>query len=131
MTGKDVILVLSQGGTVLASTKIKSQSIKAQCGVIEKASANQQDWVEVIAGRKSWSLTVRYLVLTGAQVMDVLRVGQMFDVTMQENAEDTANKVTGRALLNGVDGEYSVGNLAHGVFTFTGSGALAQQAPQD
>lgn len=131
MTGKDVILVLSQGGTVLASTKIKSQSIKAQCGVIEKASANQQNWVEVIAGRKSWSLTVRYLVLTGAQVMDVLRVGQMFDVTMQENAEDTANKVTGRALLNGVDGEYAVGNLAQGVFTFTGSGALAQQAPQD
>ena len=84
MTGKDVILTLSQNGVALANTKIKSQSIKSQCGVIEKASSTQQDWVEVVAGRKSWSLTVRYLVLSGSQVKDVLKVGQTFSITMQE-----------------------------------------------
>lgn len=123
MTGKDVILTLSQGGTALANTKIKSQSIKAQCGVIEKASSTQQDWVEVVAGRKSWSITVRYLVLAGSQVKDVLKVGQMFDVTMNEYGSAT-NKVTGKALLSAIDAEYAVGNLAQGTFTFTGSGAL-------
>ena len=123
MTGKDVILTLSQNGVALANTKIKSQSIKSQCGVIEKASSTQQDWVEVIAGRKSWTLTVRYLVLSGSQVKDVLKVGQTFSITMQEYGSST-NKVTGTALLSGVDAEYPTGNLAQGTFTFTGSGAL-------
>lgn len=123
MTGKDVILTLSQGGVALANTRIKSQSIKSQCGVIEKASSTQQDWVEVVAGRNSWSLTVRYLVLSGSQVKDVLKVGQMFDVTMNEYGS-TTNKVTGTALLSAVDAEYPTGNLAQGTFTFTGSGAL-------
>lgn len=123
MTGKDVILTLSQGGVALANTRIKSQSIKAQCATIEKASSTQQDWVEVIAGRKSWSLTVRYLVLSGSQVKDVLNVGQMFTITMNEYGSAT-NKVTGTALLSAVDAEYPTGNLAQGTFTFTGSGAL-------
>lgn len=116
-------MTLSQGGVALANTKIKSQSIKAQCATIEKASSTQQDWVEVIAGRKSWSITVRYLVLAGSQVKDVLKVGQMFDITMNESGS-TTNKVTGTALLSAIDAEYAVGNLAQGTFTFTGSGAL-------
>ena len=123
MTGKDVILTLSQGGVALANTKIKSQSIKSQCGVIEKASSTQQNWVEVVAGRNSWSLTVRYLVLSGSQVKDVLKVGQMFDITMNEYGS-TTNAVTGTALLSAVDAEYPTGNLAQGTFTLTGSGAL-------
>ena len=123
MTGKDVILTLSQNGVALANTKIKSQSIKSQCGVIEKASSTQQDWVEVVAGRKSWTLTVRYLVLSGSQVKDVLKVGQTFSITMQEYGSST-NIVTGTALLSGVDAEYPTGNLAQGTFTLTGSGAL-------
>lgn len=123
MTGKDVILTLSQGGVALANTRIKSQSIKSQCGVIEKASSTQQSWVEVVAGRNSWSLTVRYLVLSGSQVKDVLKVGQMFAITMNEYGSAT-NKVTGTALLSAVDAEYPTGNLAQGTFTFTGSGAL-------
>ena len=124
MTGKDVIMTLSHNGVVLANTKIKSQSIKAQCATIEKASSTQQDWVEVIAGRKSWSITVRYLVLAGSQVKDVLKVGQMFEVTMNEYGS-TTNKVSGTAILSAVDAEYPTGNLAQGTFTFTGSGALS------
>ena len=116
-------MTLSQGGTALANTKIKSQSIKAQCAVLEKASSSQQDWVEVIAGRKSWTLTVRYLVLSGSQVKDVLKVGQTFSVTMNESGS-TTNKVSGTAILSAVDAEYPTGNLAQGTFTFTGSGAL-------
>lgn len=123
MTGKDIILTLSQNGTALANTKIKSQSVRSQCATIEKASATQQDWTEVVAGRKSWTLTVRYLVLSGSQVRDVLKAGQMFDITMQEKGS-TVNKVTGRALLSSVEGEYTVGNLSQGTFTFTGNGAL-------
>ena len=62
-------------------------------------------------------------MLSGSQVKDVLKVGRMFDITMNEYGSAT-NKVTGTALLSAVDAEYPTGNLAQGTFTLTGSGAL-------
>lgn len=122
MTGKDIIVVLSQDGTALASTAIRSQSIQTQAEVIEKASATQQDWRERIAGRKEWSMTVKYLVLAAGKISDLLLVGNIFDVTMKD--ADNTTSVTGQAILSSVSQEAAVGNIAYGSFTFVGSGPL-------
>jgi predicted secreted protein len=122
MTGKDIIVILSQNGTALASTAIKSQDIQTQCKSIEKSSAVQQDWEEVVAGRKSWTLNVKYLVLTATKVTDLLYAGQMFDVTMKVG--DTAY-LTGKALMTAVSGVSAVGTLANGSFSLRGNGPLA------
>ena len=37
MTGKDIIVILSQNGTPMASTRIKSDDIQTQANAIEKA----------------------------------------------------------------------------------------------
>ena len=123
MTGKDIILVLSQGGTALASTAIKSQDIQTEADVIEKASSSQQSWREYIAGRKGWSVTLSYLVLTSDKILDLLKVGQTFSVTMKK-VDDNTNKVTGNAILKAVKQTASVGNLALGSWQLQGTGAL-------
>lgn len=123
MTGKDIILVLSQGGTALASTAIKSQDIQTEADVIEKASSSQQSWREYIAGRKGWSVTLSYLVLTSDKILDLLKVGQTFSVTMKK-VDDNTNKVTGNAILKAVKQTASVGNLAQGSWQLQGTGAL-------
>jgi predicted secreted protein len=123
MTGKDIILVLSQGGTALASTAIKSQDIQTEADVLEKASSSQQSWREYIAGRKGWSVTLSYLVLTSEKILDLLKVGQTFSVTMKK-ADDNTNKVTGNAILKSVKQTASVGNLAQGSWQLQGTGAL-------
>ena len=123
MTGKDIILVLSQGGTALASTAIKSQDIQTEADVIEKASSSQQSWREYIAGRKGWSVTLSYLVLTSDKILDLLKVGQTFSVTMMRTGDNT-NKVTGNAILKAVKQTASVGNLAQGSWQLQGTGAL-------
>lgn len=123
MTGKDIILVLSQGGTALASTAIKSQDIQTEADVIEKASSSQQSWREYIAGRKGWSVTLSYLVLTSEKILDLLKVGQTFSVTMMRTGDNT-NKVTGNAILKAVKQTASVGNLAQGSWQLQGTGAL-------
>ena len=123
MTGKDIILVLSQGGTALASTAIKSQDIQTEADVIEKASSSQQSWREYIAGRKGWSVTLSYLVLTSEKILDLLKVGQTFSVTMKK-VDDNTNKVTGNAILKAVKQTASVGNLAQGSWQLQGTGAL-------
>ena len=122
MTGKDIIVILSQGGTALASTSIRSQDIQTSCATIEKASSTQQDWEEHIAGRKSWNLTVNYLVLASAQVNDLLYVGQTFDIRM-DIGETTY--LVGKAIMNQVKQTATIGNLAQGSFSLKGSGPLA------
>lgn len=122
MTGKDIIVILSQGGTALASTSIRSQDIQTSCATIEKASSTQQDWEEHIAGRKSWNLTVNYLVLSSAKVNDLLYVGQTFDVRM--NIGETTYLV-GTAIMNQVKQTATIGNLTQGSFSLKGSGPLA------
>lgn len=121
MTGKDIIVILSQNGTALASTAIKSHDIQTQCKSIEKSSAVQQDWEEVVAGRKSWTLNVKYLVLTATKVTDLLYAGQMFDVTMKAGG---TTYLTGKALMTSVSGVSAVGTLANGSFLLRGNGPL-------
>jgi predicted secreted protein len=124
MTGKDIILTLTDSSSqVLASTAVKSQDIKTHCDAIEKSSETQQTWREFTAGRKDWSLTVTYLLLTAAKVKDLLMVGQTFGVVVQK-INDNTNKVTGTAILTDVQQTSTVGNLATGSFTFQGSGPL-------
>lgn len=124
MTGKDIIVILSQNGTPMASTRIKSDDIQTQVNAIEKASATQQDWEEVISGRKRWSFNCNYLVLAATQLTDVLKVGQFFDITLQHISENENVTLTGQALLTDCKQTHTVNSLCQGSFTFRGNGPL-------
>lgn len=125
MTGKEYTVILSQGGTALAATRIRSNDIQTQAATIEKASASQQDWSEYIGGRKQWSFSVGYLVLSSAQVSDLLRVGQTFDVTFTATeSASVSHSLTGRAILEQVKQTANIFNLAQGSFSFRGTGPL-------
>ena len=92
--GNNIIVYMN--GQAIAGTK--SDEIQVESDTIEIASATDQDWVHQIAGRKSWSLNVGWLVL--------------------------ANGVTGAAILKTVKITATRGNLAQGSFAFTGNGPL-------
>ena len=117
-------MILSQGGTALASTCVKSQDIQTDCPTIEKASSTQQDWVERIAGRKSWSISINYLVMRAAQVRDLLYTGQTFTVTVRDRNNTSGGSISGTAIMTYVHGLASFGNLATGSMKLEGSGAL-------
>lgn len=124
MRGQDILVILSQGGTALASTCVKSQDIQTDCPTIEKASSTQQDWVERIAGRKSWSISINYLVMQAAQVRDLLYTGQTFTVTVRDRDNTSGGSISGTAIMTNVHGLASFGNLATGSMKLEGSGAL-------
>lgn len=124
MRGQDILVILSQGGTALASTYVKSQDIQTDCPTIEKASSTQQDWVERIAGRKSWSISINYLVMQAAQVRDLLYTGQTFTVTVRDRNNTSGGSISGTAIMTNVHGLASFGNLATGSMKLEGSGAL-------
>ena len=122
MNGKDIIIILSQGTTVLASTAVKSHDINTTADTIEKASATQQSWREYLAGRKAWSVSMSYLVTTGAKIVWELKVGETFDVTISDS--NSNYRLTGTAILETAKQTYTVGNLANGSFVLKGSGPL-------
>lgn len=124
MRGQDILVILSQGGTALASTCVKSQDIQTDCPTIEKASSTQQDWVERIAGRKSWAISINYLVMRAAQVRDLLYIGQTFTVTVRDRNNTSGGSISGTAIMTNVHGLASFGNLATGSMKLEGSGAL-------
>lgn len=124
MTGKDVNVIFSQNGTAIASTRIKSSQIQSTAETMEKASATQQTWTERIAGRASWSMKTDYLVLAPEQMQDLLRVRQLFDVTITAAEGQSSTVITGRAILKEVTINATVRSLAKGSFAFDGTGPL-------
>lgn len=122
MTGKDIKLILTLNGTAIASTRIRSDEIDTSADTIEKASSEQQEWKEFIAGRKEWSLQVGYLVLASSQVSQLLYTGQTFGVTFKQGS---TTLLTGTAIMTQVKQNYIIGALCKGSFSLRGTGALS------
>lgn len=123
MNGKDLIIILSQNNTPLASTYIRSQDVQTDADMLEKASATQKKWKEFECGRLSWQATVNYLVMTAPQIKDLLYTGQKFDVVIK-NVDDDTNTLSGTAWMKSAKQTATVGNICQGVFTLQGTGAL-------
>ena len=104
---------------IIAGTR--TNEINTECGAIEIASASQQDWQEIIAGRKSWSLSVGWLLLANADVQKILKVGTMVTVYVKTGSTQL---LTGTALITQARLTLGQGNLANGSFAMKGSGAL-------
>ena len=122
MTGRNIIVILSQNGVAVASTAIRSDEIQTQCDVIERASATNQSWKEFVEGRAEWSLTVNYLMLSAARLRDVLKVRQRFDVTLRDRTDTT--QLSGTAIMTSAKQTHTVGNLCQGSFSLKGTGPL-------
>ena len=109
-------------GTAIAGTK--SDEIQVESDTIEVASETDQDWVHRIAGRKSWSLNVGWLVLANQDVRKVLLAGSVVTIKIKGRGASDSNGVTGAAILKTVKLTAVRGNLATGSFAFVGNGPL-------
>ena len=118
--GNNIIVYMN--GQAIAGTK--SDEIQVESDTIEVASETDQDWVHRIAGRKSWSLNVGWLVLANQDVRKVLLAGSVVTVKIKARGDTDANGVTGSAILKTVKITATRGNLAQGSFAFIGNGPL-------
>jgi predicted secreted protein len=118
--GNNIIVFMN--GTAIAGTK--SDEIQVDDEIIEVASETDQDWVHRIAGRKSWSLNVGWLVLANQDVRKVLLTGSVVTIKIKGRGASDASGVTGSAILNTVKITAIRGNLAQGSFAFVGNGPL-------
>jgi len=118
--GNNIIVFMN--GQAIAGTK--SDELQVDSETIEIASATDQEWVHLIAGRKSWSLTVGWLVLANTDVRKALLVGSSVTIKIKGRGESDSSGVTGSAILKTVKITATRGNLAQGSFAFVGNGPL-------
>ena len=115
-------IIVYMGGTAIAGTK--SDELKVDCETIKIASATNQDWEHIIAGRKSWSLNVSWLVLANTDVRKALLVGSTVTIKFKGRNATDANGLSGSAIIKTCKITAIRGNLAQGSFTFAGNGPL-------
>jgi predicted secreted protein len=118
--GNNIIVYMN--GQAIAGTK--SDELSVDCETIEIASATDQAWTHHLAGRKSWSLTVGWLVLANQDVRKVLLAGSVVTIKIKGRGESDSSGVTGAAILKTVKITATRGNLAQGSFAFVGNGPL-------
>ena len=118
--GNNIIVFMN--GTAIAGTK--SDEIQVDCETIEIASETDQEWVHFISGRKSWSLTVGWLVLANQDVRKVLLAGSSVTIKIKGRGESDSSGLQGAAILKTVKITATRGNLAQGSFAFVGNGPL-------
>ena len=118
--GNNIIVYMN--GTAIAGTK--SDELQVDCETIEIASATDQAWTHLIAGRKSWSLNVGWLVLANQDVRKVLLSGSVVTIKIKARGESDSSGLQGAAILKTVKITAVRGNLANGSFAFVGNGPL-------
>ena len=101
-------------GQAIAGTKSDELSVDSE--TIEIASA--------ISGRKSWSLTVGWLVLANTDVRKALLVGSSVTIKIKGRGDSDANGLQGSAIIKTCKITAIRGNLAQGSFAFVGNGPL-------
>ena len=118
--GNNIIVLM--GGTAIAGTK--SDELKVDCETIEIASATDQGWVHSLAGRKSWSLNVGWLLLANTDVRKALQVGTSVTIKFKGRGATDASGLSGSAIIKTCKITAVRGNIAQGSFAFVGNGPL-------
>ncbi len=124
LKGNDIIVILN--GEAIAATK--SDELQVGCESIPISSRSNGDWTDVIAGRKSWSLTTGFLIASIPKFFDGIDMVGMYVILRIKHRTGTS-WYEGTALCTQFRVTATRGNLVQGSFAFQGKGPLQFTEP--
>lgn len=118
-------ITIARSGTTIAGTIVgtRSNTISSEGEMIPVSTPASGSWQEYISGKKRWSFSANWLMLSAAGVKELLNVGTTYTITVSVGG---VPQLTGTALLQKCDITATIGNLVQGNFSFVGSGALTE-----
>ena len=122
MNGNNIIIGTMSGTTFTPIAATKSNEMQTDCETIEISSPSVGDWRTYMAGRKSWSVQVSFLVTAASNIRQLLNVGTSYTIVMRDRTNTSS--VTGSAIMTTCKISATRGNLVTGSFVFKGTGAL-------
>ena len=122
MNGNNIIIGTMSGTTFTPIAATKSNEMQTDCETIEISSPSVGDWRTYMAGRKSWSVQVSFLVTAASNIRQLLSVGTSYTILMRDRTNTSS--VSGSAIMTTCKISATRGNLVTGSFVFKGTGAL-------
>lgn len=122
MNGNNIIIGTMSGTTFTPIAATKSNEMQTDCETIEISSPSVGDWRTYMAGRKSWSVQVSFLVTAASNIRQLLNVGTSYTIVMRDR--NNTSSVSGSAIMTTCKISATRGNLVTGSFVFKGTGAL-------
>ena len=118
------VILIYKGNSLIAGTR--SNEMTTEVDMIESSNSSEGVWRTFIAGRKSWQVTVNYLVPAVTNVSDLLSVGTSYTISIRTRSGSTVtNRLTGSAILKTCKITATRSNLVQGSFQFIGTSALS------
>lgn len=122
INGNNIIIYLN--GTAIAGTT--SNDMQTSIDMIEiGAPLSSGGWKQFISKRKTWNVTVNYLVLQYSGVQDLLKVGTTYTLKFRGRNSSDSTGVSGSAILKSCKITATKGNLVQGSFQFQGNNSLS------
>ena len=101
MNGNNIIIYTYQGSSWVAVASVKNDELQAQCDMLPKASAEQQEWNEYEPGRKDWTLNTNWLVSAVSDIRKVLTIGSKVKIHVgSRSGYSSTTGVTGFAWVH-------------------------------
>lgn len=124
--GNNVFVCVGSGSAAAIIAGTRSNEINTSSETIEISSPTSGQWREYLAGRKEWSITTGFLVLTSSDIQGLLNIGNTYHLQIVERQGSAVTIVAeGDAIMVTCRVSGSVGNLLQGSFQFQGNGELA------
>lgn len=125
MNGNNIIIYTYQGSSWVAVASVKNDELQAQCDMLPKASADQQEWNEYEPGRKDWTLNTNWLVSAVSDIRKVLTIGSKVKIHVgSRSGYSSTTGVTGFAWVRNCKVNTPNLGLCTGSFIFQGTGPL-------
>ena len=126
MNGNNIIVYMQNGSSWTAIAATKTDNIEVDGELIEIASDSQTDqqWKKHTAGRKSWSITVGFLVTAVGDLRKVLTANTRVKLRIGARTFSSSSGLEGYAWVKTVSLSAPRGSLSQGNIKFVGDGAL-------
>ena len=87
--GKNFVVSWDASGELLPIAGGRTDEIQTDCDIIKVSSPNDGEWEHSIAGRKSWSISVGWLMVNGGDNNNLLRVGETYEISFAPQSGTT------------------------------------------
>ena len=125
--GNNLVVTWNDGGsqTVIAGTR--TNELQCDGEQLEVCSATDEQWKHFLAGRKTWSVNVSFLLLAdGIDIKAALKVNNTYTLYFRKRS---GGGVYGNAILKSFKASAPINGLSNGSFVFQGTGALNDYTP--
>ena len=128
LKGNDILVIMN--GQAIAGSR--SDELTVGCATIPISSPDTGQWEAAIAGRKSWSLSVGFLLFNANYMTRRANsVGEKVTIRIMPRVgteHESDYELVGDAIITNFKVTATRGNLAQGTFQFQGTGPLEMVA---